>query len=135
MHPEFLFGVLLPRKWPRLTLSPVKHEHPVEDQAQSPMEEDLITKASGMVTNAILVVTFSQAAVSFGYKQYRACRLVTRLCPILSKFDLLVLKKKEEKRIKLRWMSAHTWARVIRNPKQHRAPPPISSSSTLRCLK
>ena len=67
MHPEFLFGVLLPRKWPRLTLSPVKHEHPVEDQAQSPMEEDLTTKASGMVTNSILVVTFSQAAVSFGY--------------------------------------------------------------------
>ena len=83
MHPEFLFGVLLPRKWPRLTLSPVKHEHPVEDQAQSPMEEDLITKASRMVTNAILAVTFSQAAVSFGYKQYRACRLVTCLCPIL----------------------------------------------------
>ena len=98
MHPEFLFGVLLPRKWPRLTLGPVKHEHPVEDQAQSPMEEDLTTKASGMVTNSILVVTFSQAAVSFGYIQYRECRLAIRLCPTLSKFDLLVLKKKEEKR-------------------------------------
>ena len=58
MHPEFLFGVLLPRKWPRLTLGPVKHEHPVEDQAQSPMEEDLTTKSSGRVKNAILAVTF-----------------------------------------------------------------------------
>ena len=52
MHPEFLFGVLLPREGPRLTLSPVEHEHPVEDQAQSPMQEDLAAKAK--VTDAIL---------------------------------------------------------------------------------